>query len=84
MKTAMKSSDKANNTAKTDVPLSPDYVIQDNPSMEDGYRNLYTSRHWHRADQLAKKCGLPMEERKRRRKEAAEEAGRIWDRLRPN
>ena len=67
-----------------DVPLSPDYVIVDKPSMEDGYRNLYVSRHWHRANQLAKKCGLSLDERKIRRKKAAKDAAKIWDDLHPN
>ena len=64
--------------------LSADYVIVDMPTMEDTYRNLYVSRHWHRADQLAKKCGLSKEERIKRRCKASEEAGKIWDDLHPN
>ena len=70
--------------ARSSVPKSPDYVIQEMPSMEDGYRNLYVSRHWHRANQLAKRCGLSLEDRKIRRRKAAEEAGKIWDSLHPN
>ena len=69
---------------KKHAPLSPDYVIADMPTMEDTYRNLYVSRHWHRADQLAKKCGLSKEERIKRRCKASEEAGKIWDDLHPN
>ena len=69
---------------RSSVPKSPDYVIDEMPAMEDGYRNLYVSRHWHRANQLAKRCGLSLEQRKIRRRKAAEEAGKIWDDLHPN
>ena len=83
-KRTFQSTAAAKTSQKKHAPLSPDYVIADMPTMEDTYRNLCVSRHWHRADQLAKKCGLSKEERIKRRCKASEEAGKIWDDLHPN
>jgi hypothetical protein len=63
------------------VPTCPDYLILDKPPPEDGYRNLYVSRHWHRARNLSRRFGLSKEEQKKRASKAREQASLLWDEM---
>ena len=66
------------------APTCPDYLIMEKPTPEDGYRNLYVSRHWHRARQLARRCGLSKDEQKQRAGKARKQTAAIWDEMHPN
>ena len=63
------------------VPTCPEYLILDKPTPEDGYRNLYVSRHWHRARNMARRFGLSKEEQKKKAGKAREQASLLWDEM---
>lgn len=64
-------------------PAIPEYVVDSEPLTTDNYRNKYTSRHYHKAMDLALTWGLDDEAAKVKARKAGKEAGVIWDRLHP-
>ena len=60
-----------------------DYVIETMPSITDGYRNLYVSRHYHQAYKYALKHGHSEEAAKGKGRVAGQQAGKIWDEYHP-
>ena len=67
---------------KANSGLSPQlakYVVDVDPKESDSYRNLYTSRHYNKAKDLALRAGLSAEEAKLRGRLAGAEAAAKWD-----
>ena len=60
-------------------PDLPAYVVDVEPKDTDTYRGLYTSRHYHKANQQALKWGLSAEDAKARGRQAGAQAGAKWD-----
>ena len=70
---------------KANSGLSPrlaKYVVDVDPKESDSYRNLYTSRHYNKAKDLALRAGLSAEEAKLRGRLAGAEAAAKWDAMR--
>eukprot|EP00438_Fugacium_kawagutii_P024477 Skav209976 [mRNA] locus=scaffold1046:8955:10073:- [translate_table: standard] len=57
----------------------PEYKVEADPTPEDSYRNLYTSRHYNAAKALALRFGLPRERANAKGREAAAVASAKWD-----
>lgn len=63
--------------AKAEIPC-PEYKVEVDPTPEDSYRNLYTSRHYNAAKALALRFGLPREQANAKGREAAKVASAKW------
>ena len=62
----------------------PKYVIEVHPTKADTYKNLYVSRHYNKAKDLAIKHGASSEQAKARGRVASAEARKLWDDYHPN
>ena len=62
----------------------PKYVVEVHPTKADTYKNLYVSRHYNKAKDLAIKHGASLEQAKARGRVASAEARKLWDDYHPN
>ena len=62
----------------------PKYVVEVHPTKADTYKNLYVSRHYNKAKELAIKHGASSEQAKARGRVASAEARKLWDDYHPN
>lgn len=75
---------QASADAHPDPSQCPEYKVIVPPSKDDGYKNLYTSRHYNKAKDLALRFGLSLEQANAKGRVAAAAARELWDYHHPN
>ena len=71
---------KAKSKSKKEIRKKcPEYQVDEEPRKYDTYRNIYTSRHYRKAETLALKHGLSPEEAKAKGRAAGKIASAKWD-----